>query len=278
MKQDWKMINIPILNDFIYTVLHNMSFEDKRKLEGRFLRAASNGTAAKTFAAKSTREEKEYLLTQLGYQFTYIIYQKSDSFERIKKLITSEETTIRILQNLAGDSIYFHSDTEFQRYLGLAAHAIHSHAYTYNTEILRCDHFRKDWTKKYGYITDDEGREVDRSMREMATLFFHAFMLMDNLVNLIGLTPAGLKVLLYLYQAPNAYIERKVMEDEFAGFVSKQLFLRTIVILTKGGFIVGNRTTTVKKKGAGVWRYGITASGIRVVNNFFQQVRNKNVW
>jgi hypothetical protein len=60
-----KFITIPLLNEFVYTVLFEADYAQKRTLMGKYLKASMTAKGANAFARNSTREEKEYTLSSL---------------------------------------------------------------------------------------------------------------------------------------------------------------------------------------------------------------------
>lgn len=270
-----KLIHIPVLNDFIYTILYNASFQEKRGLKGRYLKAAMSERAAKYFAENSSKEEKEYILTYFGYSYCYVIYKKDDGFEKIREIIEERRPNIERIKGMSEAGIYLHSDLEFQRYLGLTAHALHHHNFQFNNEIVRAHYHIQKWSKIYHSPTDIQSREVDESVRQTAKFLFNALSGMDNLTTLIGVNIQGLTLLLYFYQLRERSVPRSQLAAIFAGYYTPNIMKRILKDLSEGNYISSIRVHT-DEEGKRPWHYSITSIGIKAVNNYFQHVYNKN--
>jgi hypothetical protein len=254
----------PILNDFVYSFLYGASYEEKRGLRGKYLRAAMNGGAAKRFCTTSTREEKEYLLSHFGINFFYVFAKQGVSVAKIKEIGAKIETGKKVaaLRDMAEAGIYVSSDKDFIRSLGLMSQSIHHHSFFLNLEFLRQGYHIQKWKKHSANTQDLAAREADESAKVLATTMLNACVAMDYVPGMTGVTQTAMKLLLYLYAVSHTYVKDDVLYGRFAGSFNKTKYRHAMKALIKEGLI---QQHGIKAKREAT----ITGPGIKHVNNFF---------
>ena len=109
-----KSLQNPILNDFVYTVLYNSSYEQKRGLEGKFLKAAMSEKSAKAFSSHSSTDEKNLILSHFGFEYFTVIAKRGLSLEKMKDILLKFESNKKVaaLKDLAEEGLIVTSDKE----------------------------------------------------------------------------------------------------------------------------------------------------------------------
>jgi hypothetical protein len=253
----------PILNDVVYTLLYSTSYQEKRGLKGKYLRAAMSGEKAKRFCANSTREEKEYILSHFGIKFFYGFSKEGIGFQKIKDILAKFDSGKRVaaMKDIAEHGIFVTSDKEVVRALGLFAQSIHHHTFFLNLEFLRQGYHIQKWKKHSTNNQDMAVREADESAKLLAETMLNACITLDYAEGLLGITQTAMKLLLHLYTFSHAYIPDQTLYDRFAGAFNKTKYRYAIKSLIKDGLIVEHGPKVRKE-------ITITAGGIKHVNNF----------
>lgn len=254
----------PILNDFVYSLLYGASYEEKRGLRGKYLKAAMSGETAKRFCSTSTREEKEYLLSHFGVQFFYVICKKGVTLQKMEEVLAKFDGGKKVpaLREMAEAGIFVTSDKEFLRMLGHMAQSIHHHSFFLNLEFQRQGYHIQKWKKHNMDIRDMASRETDDSARVLATTMLNACVAMDYVPGSMGMTDTEMKLLLYLYPLSHTYVKDEVLYARFAGAFNKTKYRYAMKALIKADYVIqiGKRERR---------EVTISGAGIKQVNDFF---------
>src|ERR1700735_1039190 len=73
-----KVIPNVFLNAFTYDVLYKATVEQKRGLNGRYLKAAKNSTTATAFSNSADIEDRAILLSKLNIPFAWVFGKLED--------------------------------------------------------------------------------------------------------------------------------------------------------------------------------------------------------
>lgn len=206
-------LNLSLLNDFIYTVLFNASSEDKKGLHGKYLNACENEKSAKKFIETATREEKEFILSQFGYQFYYLISPLKPSNTTLKEFIEKEGYKITDLKK---EGLYVHSDKEVMHFMGLTCKSIHTPSYAMNLALMRQAYHVKKWSRT-APVKDPSGEVSEADSVLMRTLL-SATITMNYQAGITGLSDIQCQVLMFLYLNRNKQISFENVNDLFSGY------------------------------------------------------------
>lgn len=206
-------LNLSLLNDFIYTVLFNASSEDKKGLHGKYLNACENEKGAKKFIETATREEKEFLLSQFGYQFYYLISPCKPSNTTLKEFIEKEGYKITDLKK---EGLYIHSDKELMHLMGLTCKAIHTLSYAMNLELMRQAYHVKKWSR--AVPVKDQSIEAAEADSVLMRTLLSATITMNYQAGITGISDICLQVLMYLYLNRNKERSMDDLENLFSGY------------------------------------------------------------
>lgn len=253
------------LNEFVYTVLFKADYEQKRKLKGKFLKAAMTEKSARFFSENSSKEEKEILLATLGYEFCYII-NPARNFKLVQDLLTIIHTAKKSQINAAitQHGIFITTDKQLLRTLGLMAQTTHTPSYYMDLEILRQGYHIAKWKKRYGGEKDNTYRNIDETARTLSLLLCNAMSTLDVAKGLVGATRTQVKILLYLYASPMD-VSDQTLKDYFIGRLTGKEFGDSIRSLMHEGRI--ERLSNI---------VSITGSGIKIVNDYLHSVIHSN--
>jgi hypothetical protein len=206
-------LNLSLLNEFIYTVLFNASSEDKKGLHGKYLNACENEKAAKKFLETATREEKEYLLSQFGYQFYYLISAYKPSNTTLKDIMEMNGYKITELKK---EGLYVHSDRELMHLMGLTCKSVHIPSYAMNLELMRQSYHVKKWSRVVP-VKDQSSEVVEADSVLMRTLL-SATITMNYQAGITGISDVQLAILIYLYINRNKERSFSDIENMFSGY------------------------------------------------------------
>lgn len=273
MSKVGKLINNPILNDFIYTLLFQASLEEKRSLPGRYRKIAMSSRLAKKFATTSTREEKEFVLSHFGMSYFYVVGRSGMPVEKFKDILDKFEKKKKALalKEMAEEMIFVSSDKEFVRLLGLMSQSIHHHTYFMNMEFQRQGYHIQKWAKNNLNQEDLLTREIDQNAKVVAKTCLNACVSMDYIPGRTGFTGTQMKILLYLYTVSHTYVPTDKIYNVFAGYISINAYRMAIKQLTDNMFVT-------KMNGKEEVSFTISGMGIKQVNDFTQKVLNLNTF
>jgi hypothetical protein len=265
-----KIVNIPILNDFIYTLLYEAPYEAKRGLTGKYLKASMNGRAAKAFSVNSTREEKEYILAHFGLEFYYVIHPKKVTIPKLKEILRKyqKDHKIAAMKDIAEEGIYVTGDEQFVHLLRLMAKSIHHPSFFLNLEFNRQGYHIQKWSKRNDNEVDLKDRETYTNDNKIMRLMLNSILEMEFVPGKSGLTIKEMKVLIYLYTYKHLFVPEKDILDFFLGRVSKSDCKSAIMGLLNSQYI--QRSALARKE------YSITSYGIKQVANYRDTVLTSN--
>lgn len=267
-----KIISIPVLNDYIYTVLFQASYEQKRGLKGKYLKAAMSAKSAKSFASNSTREEKEMMLAHFGLEYFYVISPKSLGFQKLKDILKKFEKNKKIsaIKDIAEEGVYVTSDVEFLKLLGYMSQAIHHPSFFLNLEINRQGYHIQKWAKNNFNQNDFLIREVSENAIRLSRTALAMDFSMTYSQGLTGVHPNELRILLYLYSRSNISISDEALLDYFNGKMKPLQFRYAIKSLCKSQCIKRSINAADKAE------YSIAGAGVSHVNHFINNSISQN--
>ncbi len=265
------IINNPVFNEFVYSALFNASVEEKRGLKPKYFKIAMSARSAKTFCTTGSKEEKEYILSHLGYEYFYVICKRGMTMLKFKEILAKFDTQKRVsaISDIAEAGIFVTSNREFMRMLGLMSQSIHHHSHFLNLELIRQGHHIHRWSKQYLNKKDLETRESDVCFYVLGRTCLSAILTMGFWSGSTGITPAQMEILLYLGSVSNSFISYQRLFDVFAGNTNNFKFSSAIRMLVSDQYIIKHSKGNVKE-------YTISELGIKQVNQFIDKTLNLN--
>lgn len=263
------IVRSPILNDFIYTILFNASYQQKRGLLGKYMKAAMNQRSAKKFVAHSTRDEKEYIMSHFGFEFYYVVARRGTTYESMKAILEKFDNnkTFPAMSDIAKEGLFVMGNTEFLRMLGLMSKTIHHPTYFMNLEFQKQGYNIQHWGKRVNIDEDLQARETDEFSRMFAQTCINASLAIDSAASSLGVNKTTIKILLYLYYTKAVELSKDQLYAYFSGNMKKTEFNYGMKEL------IGGQLVTAFKKD----RVSISGEGMRSVNNYLGLVNKMNM-
>ena len=255
----------PVLNEFVYTAIFKADIDQKRAVGPKYLKNVLTEKAARSFAEKSSREDKEHVLAHMGYEFYYVINKVGKTIKHIKEFIpilTSKRTAGEVI---AEQGVFVTSDKETIRALGLLARLTHSPTYYLDLEILRQGYHLKKWSKRYGGTKDFTFREADENSRLICKMIENSILNSEFSKALIECSTTATILLLYIYRDITLELKEEKLKESFKGRISTNKYANAIRELSDKNLILRIRGII-----------SITSGGINKVNDFFHSVIHSN--
>lgn len=261
MPKDKPQIVDTILNEFVYTALYRADYQSKRELPPKYSKIILDEQAARNFADKSTRDEKEIVLALLGYEFYYVVHRSGKPFNQIKDFLPLMGSKSVVSKIAAEEGFYVISDREIVSILGLMSGTTHNPFFYLDTELIRQGYNIRKWKKKYANAKELSHRDADESAKMVCKNIYGAMMLSQTCKLSLGLSPAGLSILLYFYAFGILEATPEKLKEILVGRFSPTEITYAIKELVLGHFI---------SKLLG--KYSITGSGVKKVNTAFHDI------
>lgn len=266
------LVRNPALNEFIWTLLFNITSEQKKKLSTPFLRILKSPVKSKFFAEYSTLDEKVRLLSELGFDNALVFFEdKANSSKSLKPLLEKyeQQRNASASNDIAQLKCFVSSDKQVKWLLGLMADSIHHKSFFLNLEYNRVSHHLKSWKP---FRVSDSTRQLSETIDSadlISRTFLNAINVADYADGLLGIRSLDLRILLLLYEVRHTFIEKERIWDYFGGYSTKQRITTSIKRL----FFAKHISKHIEVKHP---RYSITASGIEIVSNYMQRVLKEN--
>lgn len=211
----------PVVSEFVYDCLMKTTVEQKKSLNGKYLKATRTSRTAKAFALKSTMEEKAILLSKLGVQFSWNFNLTK---KRLKELFDGKDYVrpSQLADIMLKEKVVIVTDKQIVQYLGLMAANCHSEIWLMNRDFLRAGHLVKDWRKEYFSATVSHVRNSNSTTRGIAKLLVNSIATTKLCESILGIPETSLSVLLYMYSREAEFIPeldvRNFFNNLYRGF------------------------------------------------------------
>lgn len=264
-----EILNNPSFNNFIYTILYNAEFKDKSGLPDKYMKIATNELAVKKFSVYGSKEEKEFILAHLGFEFFYVVVKKGNSFGKLKEKLQEFHYDKKMsMRSLAEAGIFITGDKEFTKLAGFVEFKTHHPNFSLNLELARQGYNINKWGKRLLSNRDIETNEISDSAKRLSRIIRAAERSYTILNNVEHVNRHGMIVLMYLFQAHNNYVDESVMRGDCLPEESNAIFKNVLKKLKEGEY-VRNQILGTKRS------YTITGLGIKRVNQFLIEVATK---
>lgn len=265
------LVNDPILNEFVYTVLYHSTLEEKRGLRGKYLKISRNSKAAKTFATTSSREEKDYILAHFGIESFTVFAKRGTGLLKFKEILEKFEKNKKVaaLSAIAEERIFVTSDKEFLRLLTFMSSAIHHHTHSLNLELIRQGYHIQKWAKQYKNEKDMQTKEADACAKLLARTCLSANFMMEAWPGNTGYTALEMKILLYLYTVPHLSVPKGVLFGKFMGYTNGHKFSGALRALEAEQLVLRHCID-------GDNEFMITGLGVKQIGEYVNRVINLN--
>lgn len=256
----------PFVNEYVYDQMMKVTVEQKRLLNGKYLKALRNSRTAKTFATKSTIEEKAILLAKLGIDFAWTFNISKEKLNEI-----CEEGGIGKATEMANkmllEKLMVVTGKQVLNLLGFMAANCHSEVYMMNRDFFKVGHRIKAWRKEYSSTTNKEMRDALIVSREMAKIFANSIMMSKDMEGAYGVGEVGLVTLLFIMSKQKEYVSEHEIKLYFNSVYRNFRVYNSVKILLDGKYI--DRSYATKEKA-----YKITGMGIDLALKFQKKIMN----
>ena len=259
-------LNDPYLNEFIYSLVYNMSHIEKMRLPGRYRQLLGKEAAAQRFIAGSSMEVKLEFLAMVGITwFMGFCAVGQDVPPLIVKLVKdfSAKSKAAVLKEAAAQKFFFTADKHVMHSFGLVSQISHSNQYRVNMAYIRSVYHLENWDKKFEEPTTDNMFAAGEAAARAARIINKALSHYENSAT-YDLTQTQLRVLLYMYDRLNAYVKEEDVYAYFVGFMPKPSLIKAIRKL--------HRDYLLRRSATDGSAYTITATGVTKAQSFLQNV------
>lgn len=261
----------PYLTEFIYSVLYNATFDEKRILPPRLLKFVRQERVAKKFVKNATLDEAITLLSYLGIGHALILFDtKHGSIKALQGILDKykDKKPIRSLKDVVDARFFVSTDKEFNTLLGLMAQTIHHRSYQMGLEYTRVGHHIHNWSRRLNPKPDDSQADMTEKSNLLATTLLSSALTLEKAEFLFSLKPLDMQLLWYLYPLKHTYVPITQLYHALVGQVQDRKVLCCIKNLVN--------TLHIQSSALDRREYTITALGIRVVEQFFEAVSKAN--
>jgi len=193
-----KPFNDPFLNEFVYDCLWN-AFKDQRvNLKLRENKALKSASTARSFATKSTFEEKITLLARLGIPFFFGFGTMDSKVLADLHRTYKENKLLDAVNELLARKIFVVTQKEVAMYMSLMAASVHSDSYVINRDYIKMGYHINAWKKDVVEPSDAVTKDALHSAREISRVMIQTVML-PKYIEEYGINEVGLTVMLFLF-------------------------------------------------------------------------------
>ena len=263
----------PFYNQFIYDVVYNSPQESRRKLDPKYLRACRTAVSLRAYLQKSSTDEKDEMLLQLGVQWCKVFFdtgypQKKflrDIFEPYRHGYGSTSLMTNIIQS----RIFVTSDKDFAQQLGSIAQLQNHPSYTHALLLNKAGFHLEKWKKNLNESTTKQAEESLKNSAQLVSVILSTIQTFEYVEGLLGILKNDIKILLYLYGRKSRPTKFENILSRFAGDMSKSKLTSGLRRMMQEQKV--SRGANMKDPD-----YSITGVGIMSVNTFFQTILKAN--
>lgn len=233
----------PFVSEFVYDNIVNSTIEQRRFLNGKYMRIGRNSRAARGFSTKSTAEEKALMLAKLGVPFAWLF---NIDEKKLKELFDDQHnfSPVRMTDKLLSEKMFVVTDKQFMQFAGLMASNCHSETYMINRDFLKANYRLKEWKKEYSNTSLSEAKDATPASKDIAKMVSNAIMFSKYTDGEYGINDAEVAVLMFMYSKQKEFIEMDEMRVHFNGIYRNFKLVRCLNTLVKAKYV---------EKGEGNW-------------------------
>lgn len=274
MKKDTVKLVDPVFSDYVYSILYNLSFEDKIKLPRRYDKLLRSETAAKNFCNKSSYDEKLQLLTYLGYKHcTLVVNNDGPDINGFREIFEKfKNRHIYSLRQITDNGVYVTSNKQLVELLCLMAQTIHHKVFKQQLEYTRTGYHIQGWSKRLNNGADLA--KIDLEQRQSAFIvktFSSLDLTFKRCHSIFKMREEEMRVLLYLFPYSNTYTDISIIKSYFTGVIADRGIASSIKHLVHSGHIQIHPSSNK-------YEYTITDKGVMLTHKFMEAVYNSNTF
>lgn len=277
MERRKKIAINPYFNQFIYDIVYNASREDRRSLlDRKYLVACRSPRNLRHFITKASMEEKDEMLVQLGVEWVKVYFDTGYPQKRYLRSIFEEYDIEKggspsLISTLIKNRVFVTGDKQFAALLGAMAQLQNHSIYSQSLLLSKAGYHLEKWKKESKDSDSIMANENIKKADQLVATFFSVMQSYECVEGLLGIHKNDIRILFYLYGRRNKYTPFDTIFGKFIGEMRKEKITTTIRRLHQSQMIA----KSAKKEER---QYLITASGIMLVNTFFQNILKANTF
>lgn len=252
------------LSELIYTLVMELSREQKREIPLIFLKKLNTAKKAAKFATESTLEQKREFLSYLGFYSFFTLIDGKDitplNFREVFKDIKREKPK-SMVEEMVKKGFYISSDLDFAHALTLLSAAKNSASYKMHMQLRRIGYQLKKWPKTLVNKNATEVVELYESDELVDSLIAGTLDIIDMVEAAANVEKEEFKVLLYLKQNIGTYKSYQDICDHFRSKLMKRAIAGAMRKM-KERQLIQKHPDWQKRE------YTITKLGVRAVQDF----------
>lgn len=252
------------LNEFVYTVVMNMSNQQRQGLPDHLRIHTSTQKRFHKFIEKSNTDQKRELLNHANLSSFLVIAPmgitgNKDCEEVITKFKNNDIQDG--LRQAVKSNFFVSSDADLAFALGRLSQTMNGVPYIQNLELKRAAEAVRRWSKKLPVSDEVDDESIDLIHR----ILLWSGINWEQSASVVGLEADHLKMLFYLYTLRNRFTSKEKMDGFFAGIIPLQR-MKGIYVILRNEMLIQHQ---YDNKNVG---YVITKKGIRICNQFRDRV------
>ena len=254
----------PFVSEFIYDAIVNSTIDQRRFLNGKFLKVGKSIRKARAFSVNSTLEEKALMLTKLGVKFAWVFGLDKKQLKQIEEE-SGEYTNVQLTDRLLQEKAFVITDKQFMLFSNLMASNCHSETWMMNKAFHQASYRIKEWRKNYASVPIVDSKDGVVAARDMAKIMLNTIIFSKYAEGLFDVNEAETAVLLYFLSKEREFIPDAELKLAFNGVYRNFKLVRCLNTLVNAQYV---------EKGEGRFKgtYRITSFGIDVAMKFEKKV------
>jgi len=254
----------PFVSEFLYDAIVNSTVEQRRFLNGKYLKVGRSKRKARAFSVNSTLEEKALMLTKLGISFAWVFNIEKSKLKQLQE-DAGEYTNVQLADKMLQEKYFVITDKQLMLFCNLMASNSHSETWLLNRDFVQASYRIKEWRQNYGNVPLADSKDSIVAARDMAKIMMNTIMFSKYAEGILDISEPEIAILLYLLSKEREYIPDTELRVTFNGIYRNFKLVRCINTLLKGQLIE-------KGLGAMLRQYRLTSWGIDTAMKFQKRV------
>lgn len=254
----------PFVSEYLYDTIINATVEQRRFLNGKYLKVGRNKRKARAFSVNSTLEEKALMFTKLGIPFAWVFNLDRTQLKQFQEE-SDGYSNVQLTDKMLQARCFVVTDKQFMLFSNLMASNSHSETWMLNRAFHQAAYRIKEWRQAYGNVPLEDAKVSLPAGRDMAKVMLNAIIFSKYAEGLFEINETEIAVLLYIFSKEKEFIPLEELRNHFNGIYRNFKLVRCLNSLLKAQYV---------EKGMGKWvkDYRITSWGIDTALKFEKRV------
>lgn len=254
----------PFVSEYLYDNIVNATLEQRRFLNGKFLRVARSPRRARAWVITSTLEEKALMFAKLGISFAWVFNLDKGKISELKEGMKGA-SNVQLIDKMLAERYFAITDKQIMLYAGLMASNAHSETWILNRQFLQAAYRVKEWRQQYGNEALADSKDASPASRNMANLMLNTILFSKYALGAFDVNESELAVLLHMFSKEKEFVHIDDLKLKFNGAYRNFKLVKAINVLVKAKYI---------EKGEGQWvkQYRVTGWGVDIALRFEKKV------